>query len=262
MKTQRLFFLATVGLMFFSFFSSAQDYAVTTRGDTLRGDIKIFNFGTEKKIQVVGTDKKKNNVPIFQLRSFNADNELYHPVKGPAGYVFMKLVKEGYLSLYAFQMPNQVTYDGAFLLKKDGESLEVPNLNFKKTMKKYLDDCPETVGKIDDGTYSRKDVATIVDDFNACITQKTETNYTRTPVPVVVEEVKPLESGAWVSLEEKVTGLADFPGKADALEMIGEIRNTPSRQPKVPNFMVEGLKSSLKGQGVDSELNAALQEIK
>ena len=33
--------------------SSAQDYAVNHRGDTLRGKIRIFNSGNEKKIQVI-----------------------------------------------------------------------------------------------------------------------------------------------------------------------------------------------------------------
>jgi hypothetical protein len=262
MKTKQLFFLTTAGILFFSLSSAAQDYAVTSRGDTLRGEIKIFNFGNDRKIQVVGTDKKKNNVPILGLRSFSKENEVYHPVKGTTGYVFMKLIKEGYLSLYAFQLPNQVTYDGSFLLKKDGESLEVPNLNFKKALKKFLEDCSETVAKIDDGTYSRKDVKLIVEDFNACIARKTEVRPAPAPVTVIAEEVRPADSGAWADLEQKVTGLGDFPGKTDALDMIGEIRLKLSRQQKVPNFMVEGLKTSLKDRGVDAELNAALEEIK
>ena len=85
--------------------------------------------------------------------------EVFQPVKGPYGYTFMKLVKSGYLSLLSFQPENQSSYDGMWLLKKDGDGIEVPNLTFEKGMKKFLSDCPALVKKIDNDVYNKKRLA-------------------------------------------------------------------------------------------------------
>jgi hypothetical protein len=254
---------ATTGLfaaIFIATTAFAQDYAVTTKGDTLQGKIKMMNFGPEKKITVISPDKKKTTLSIIQLKAFSLENETYHPMKGPSGYVFMKLIKEGYLSLYTFQMPNQFTFDGAFLVKKDGTSMEVPNLNFKKAIRKFVDDCPETASRVDDGTYSRKNIDLIVDDYNSCIDQNSRKAIPTAP-PTVTEPVKAPAPEAWSVLEQKVKAL-EFDGKSDALEMITEIQNKLSRSEKIPNFMIEGLKSSLRDKGLDAELEAAIQTIK
>src|SRR6188768_3527079 len=120
--------------------SKAQDYVVTSKRDTIHGAVKPLLYGAEKKVQVTTSDKKKTILPITQTSSFSYDGEIYHPVRTEKGYVFMKLLKEGYLSLYAFQMENQMTYDGRYLTKKDGTKMEVPNLSFKKNVTKFVAD--------------------------------------------------------------------------------------------------------------------------
>jgi hypothetical protein len=243
-----------------SAYSYGQDYAVSTRGDTIRGTVKFFDYGSEKKVQVIGNDKKKINIPLLQTRSVFFGNETYHPVKGPSGYTYMKLLKEGYLSLYAFRFPNQSTFDGLFLVKKDGDVMEVPNLNFKRAMKKFVEECNATAVKIEDGSFSRREVPLIVDHFNACISSHAVPRVT--PDAPATPTIEVVQSGAWATLSEKVTSLDAFDSKADALEMIAEIQKKIGRKEKVPNFMIEGLKSSLRDKGVDAELEAALQEIK
>jgi hypothetical protein len=237
--------------------SSAQDFVVTTKGDTVRGDVKPLTYGADKKIQLTGSDKKKTVYPIFQVKSYFFKGDTYQPVKGPAGYTFMKLMKPGYLSLYAFQQENQVTYDGLFLLKRDGSGTEVPNLSFKKIMKNFLSDCPEVSAQIDDGTLSKKELDLIVDLYNRCISSRT-VDHTKV-IAKKVEQSKKMS--AWDVLEEKVKGQADFGGKSDALEMISEIKNKISRSEKIPNFLIEGLKSSLQSTDLQAELDSALKEI-
>src|SRR5688572_10891221 len=120
---------------------TAQDYLVTTKGDTLYGEIKPLNYGLEKKVQLRTADKKKQIYPMVQISAFALKKEVYQPVKGPNGYSFMKLLKPGYLSLFAFQGENQVTYDNHFLLKRDGNGTEVPNLSFRKILTNFPSDC-------------------------------------------------------------------------------------------------------------------------
>lgn len=239
----------------------AQDYAVTTRGDTLQGEIKILTHGSDKKIQVI-QDKKKTYVSLFELKSFNAEGETYHPVKGPNGYTFMKLLQPGYLSMYAYQLDNQMSYDGLFLTKKDGTGTEVPNLGFKKTMKKFLVECALVVEKIESSELSKRELPEIITQFNACMDRKSGQRQTvKAEKEVPVSQAEPEKISLWESLEKNVKAHADFTDKADALEMIKEIKNKINRREKVPNFMIEGIRNSLRETNLKEDLEEALKEL-
>jgi hypothetical protein len=237
----------------------AQDYILTSKGDTLRGETKPISFGAEKKVQLIA-DNKKTIHPIFKVREFTYRGDRYQPVKGVTGYSFMKVIKSGYLSLYSFQLDNQVTYDGQFLTKKDGSGIEVPNLAFKKTMSHFLEDCASVSDKIKSGDLGKKNLELIVDEYNACVQNKTTTPQ-KTPVIVQSDEVnqkiKTLDA-----LETTIKSKTDFDGKNDALEMVSEIKNKINRGEKIPNFLVEGLKNSLGKSDITTELDNALQQIK
>lgn len=236
---------------------NAQDYVVTSKGDTITGQVKPLVFGPDKKVQITGDDKKKVSYPMFQVKSYRFKNEIYQPVKGPDGYTFMKLIHEGYVSLYAYQLPNQVTFDGSFLLRRDGKGIDVPNLGFKKYMKNFMEDCPSTVEKLENGDYSKRDLQKIIDEYNACIDAKTIDHG-----KIITEKVETNKKlSAWDILEEKVKGEADFEGKANALEMIQDIKGKISKGEKIPNFLLGGLKSALTQENLKPELEAALKEI-
>ena len=238
--------------------ANAQDYVVTPVGDTIKGEVKPITFGPEKKVQVTTSDKKKNLYSIFQIRSFSFKNEIFHPVKGEKGYVFMKLLKPGYLSLYGFQLENQVTYDGLYLRKKDGTGIEVPNLTFKRQMTKFLSECEDVTARIDKGELGRKSINQIVESFNSCIENKTN-DQAKTNI-ASSEQMKKISS--WDVLEEKVKAKSDFEGKNDALEMISDIKGKIKRNEKIPNFLLEGLKNSLAQANLTAELDSAMNDIK
>jgi len=235
----------------------AQDYVVTSRGDTVLGEVKPLLFGLDKKVQVVTAEKKKVTYPMFQVQTYSFKNELFQPVKGPEGYTFMKLVKPGYLSLYNYQLPNQMSFDGSFLMRKDGKGIDVPNIGFKKVMKSYLSDCQTVVNRIDNGELSKKDLITIIDQYNECIQGKTVRH--EQEVAQGVEQKKVIS--AWDVLETEVKAEADFDGKVNALEMIHEIKEKISKSEKIPNFLLEGLKGSLKQESLQTALDAALKEV-
>jgi hypothetical protein len=237
--------------------TKAQDYVITAKGDTLVGDIKPLTYGLEKKVQVT-TAGKKNVISIFQTRAFTYKGDTFEPVKNDKGYVFMKVIKSGYLSLYAFQQENQNSYDGLYLVKKDGSRMEVPNLSFKKMMNRFLEDCSTVTAKIESGELSKRSLETIVDEYNNCV--QTRTIDHDKVLAQNREQSKKL--GAWDILEEKVKSKADFEGKSDALEMITDIRNKVNRGEKVPNFLIDGLKNSLSKADLATELDNAIQEVK
>src|SRR5688572_2894958 len=255
-KMVQIFFLL-ICLIGYKISSAQSDYVVTTKGDTIMGKVKYLNYGVEKKVQVA--NGKKTVYSILQTTAFRMDDELYHTVRYGKGYTYMKVIKTGYLSLYAFQQTDKLSWDGSLLLKRDGSSMEVPNLAFKKNMKKFLSECPVVVDRIENGELTRSKINDVVDAFNQCIRQNTE-NQKLIAQPLKENTDKLI---SWNQLEADVKNLNNFEGSKDALDMIQEIKSKINKGEKIPNFLIEGLKESLKDQSsIQASLEKALQEIK
>jgi hypothetical protein len=224
-----------------------QDYLVTTSNDTLRGEIKLLNFGPEPKVLLQETgSKKKSAYSIIEVKAFNESDETYHTIRATEGYVFMKLIRNGYLSLYAFNSENQQQWSGRYLSTVDGRSLEVPNLGFKKRLTTFLEDCPDVSKAVDEGDLRKSDLEEIVNSYNACIEQRTQqlTEEKKSNTGQTENEVL---TGKWDTLERAVLEHPDFDSKSDASEMIKDIKVKLKRSEKIPNFLIEGLKNNLQG---------------
>lgn len=235
------------------------EYVVTSKGDTVAGKVKYFNFGAEKKVQVITSDNKKNVYSILQAPSFFSGQELYHAVRVVDGYTYMKVLKYGYLSLFAFQQPNQITWDGRYLLKRDGTGMEVPNISFKKLLKKFLADCTEVTARIESGEFSKTKLNEMVDGYNQCIDLNTK--HQHEAIQLSKEQTDKIST--WTQLENNVKNLAAFESQANALEMIIDIKAKINNGENIPNFLVAGLKDALKNQPtLQNSLEKALLEIK
>jgi ribosomal protein L14E/L6E/L27E len=248
--------LSALVFLLIPFGTTAQDYVLTTRGDSLTGEIKPLLYGLEKKVQLISADKNKTVLSLFEVREYSYEGDIFHPVKGETGYVFMKLIQPGYLSLYAFQPENQVRFDNLLLKKIDGGQTVVPNMGFKKFISKFLEDCPAVAQRIKEGELTRRNLTEVVEAYNHCITSRTINHQ---EIIAQRQEQKVLIT-TWDSLEKAIED-KDFPEKNNALEMISEIRKKLERQEKIPNFLVEGLKSSLQETGLSPQLDTALSEI-
>lgn len=258
MKNNHIVLHILLFLLLMLFFKAvgAQDYVLTSRGDSLTGEVKPLFYGPEKRIQLTGTDDEKSTYSLFQVREFSHNDEIYHPVKSDMGYVFMKLLQPGYLSLYAYQLENQTRFDGLFLRKLDGDNMTVPNLGFKKYMSKFLEDCPSVAERIKSGALNKKDLTEVIEAYNACVQNRT-TDHEKV---IAVRQEQTSKINAWVDLEEKIRE-KEFSEKNSALEMIAEIRKKIQRRESIPNFLIEGLKNSLKETGLANELEQALAEL-
>lgn len=251
--------LMIVCLLAYQVASAQQDFVVLTKGDTLKGKVKYLNYGVEKKVQITTPDNKKTVYSILQTLAFGMENDVYQPVRITQGYVYMKVLKSGYLSLFAYQLPNQSTWDGRYLLKKDGTGLEVPNIGFKKNMTRYLSECPAVAGKVESGELGKSKIEEIINQFNACI----DLNTNHQNLTIEREKEQATKLTVWNQLETSLINGSDFEDKATALEMINEIKIKLQREEKVPGFLVEGLKESLKDQEppIKEILEKALQQL-
>lgn len=216
------------------------DVAVTHKGDTLKGAIKILSYELLDKIQVASSGKKTIYTAL-QIKTLSKEGVTYEAVRYDNSIRFMKVLKSGYLSFYAFNPSNQLTWDGRYLYKKDGNGVELPNLTFKKTLSNFLSDCPNIRDRINAGEFSKREIEKIVDLYNECLQSKTEA---LNIVPVRTDVQNNSIVQAIDHLTTKIEG-ENFLTKKDALDMLKDIRNKVVKNETVPHYLVEGLKSYL-----------------
>jgi hypothetical protein len=234
--------------------AQTQDFVLTQKGDTLRGKIKIESIDNNHRVIVAGVNKKRISLTVVQTKVVYLDGVKYEPVLYNDRYIFMKLLQEGYLSLYGFQVEKQYSYDGRYLLKKDKQGMELPNLAFKRGLIKFLAECPNVTSQIESGKLGRNELTQIINEFNACISANSVMHTTDTKsIPTVVNATK-LEP--WIALEEKINTTMPE-NKTDVLEMISEVKSKIAKGEKIPKFLMDGLRSALQSS---SELVALFEK--
>lgn len=221
------------------------DYAVRINGDTLKGSLQILDFEQIDRVQIK-TDKGKISLTALQVRCVKKKNELYRAVRYENTVRLMKVLIDGYLSLYAFHLSKQSSqWDGRYLTKLDGTGMEIPNLSFRKSLGNYLSDCGDIKEKLEKGELGKRDVEKIIGLYNTCMQNKTvaaipKSTPATAPTPVVENE----KALAVKNLVTKVEA-ENFTTKKDALDILKDIQSKVSKNESVPNYLLEGLKSSL-----------------
>ncbi|MBS1949891.1 MAG: hypothetical protein OJF59_002475 [Cytophagales bacterium] len=218
------------------------DFVVPFKGDTLTGEAKILSFDKIDRVQITSHGKKT----IFQstqVRSLRMNQDLYRAVRYENSIRMMKIVKDGYLSLLAFNPEGQSnsSWSGQYLLKRDGQGVEVPNLSFKKILSNFLGDCPDIKDHFQKGDFSKHDLNRIVDLYNTCLDVKTK-NLNGQPKTVEISTDKVLAVKQFIEKVQK----ENFVGKKDVLDLLTDIQTKVMKGETIPNYMGEGLKPYLK----------------
>lgn len=242
------------GFIFYFFvfvFSNAQsqtDFAVTAKGDTLRGDVKILPSDLADQVQVK-INKKKKVYLCTEVITVVQDGVVYKTVKFDNRFRYMTILKNGFLSLYGFRMPQQTSYDGRYLQMRDGRGLEMPNLTFKRSLSKFLEDCPAVSERVKSGDLGRNDIDKIIDEFNTCLQFKTTKRNVDVPASTAIlsntQEVD--------NLIKKVEESPDFANKKDALDLLKDLSGKVYRDEILPNYLLKELRANLKDQPTFAE---------
>jgi hypothetical protein len=157
-------------------------YIVTNENDTIRGLVKNKNLVPYRVLTEIKF--KKNNeskVEVFspaQLKGFQVGSAKYLSIgintDGLKEKLFLEVIVEGFLNYYelessAFGAGRSANY---VILQRKGEKEQVffskkdILFNFKKTLTEYLKDMPNLCEKINNGTYKKKDIEKIVNEYN------------------------------------------------------------------------------------------------
>ena len=233
------------------------DYLITLKSDTLRGDVRILSYDNIDRVQV-SKDGKKESFTALEVLIVYLDSAFYKAVRHENKVVLMKVMKSGYLSLFAYRLPNMSSYDGRFLLKMDGNSMELPNLGFKKVMANFLEDCLELSAEIKKGTLGKSKITQIIDEYNLCVGKRTA----QPAAAPVVEEGTKVQLDAIKRLTDKINEL-NFDTKQDALDILKDIQSKVEKKENVSNYQIDGLQSTLKDQpSVAEELKNVVELFK
>lgn len=240
--------LSLAMLTFGSLALAQKDYGITLKGDTLKGRVRILTYDQLDRVQIVTEDAKKN-YSALEIRTLRIAGDTYHTIKFDKGFRYMRLIKDGFLSLYGYRMPNQSNYDGQYLVKKDGTGLEMPNLTFKKSLAGFLSDCAEVSERIKSGDLGRKDIDKIVDRYNSCLQFKSERKVEEPKVAPVTE----IESEQMIAVNGIITkaeAASNLENKSDIVDLLKDLRSKIARNEILPNYILKDVKNQL-GQHPD-----------
>ncbi|MFM8914199.1 MAG: hypothetical protein ACKOE6_14990, partial [Flammeovirgaceae bacterium] len=238
----------TLSLITSAYCFAQTDYAVTAKGDTLRGDVKILPSDLADQVQVK-INKKKKVYLCTELITVVQDGVLYKTVKFDNRFRYMTLLKNGFLSLYGFRMPQQTSYDGRYLQMRDGRGLEMPNLTFKRSLSKFLEDCPSVSERVKNGDLGRNDIDKIIDEYNTCLVFKSTKRNVDVPASsAILSNTQEVDN-----FIKKVEESPDFATKKDAIDLLRDLSGKIYRDEILPNYLVKELRANLKDQAAFAE---------
>ena len=232
------------------------NFLITVKGDTLYGDVKILSYDIVDRVQLTA-NKKKKSFTALEAKAVFLDNEMYHSVRHDTRYHFMIVKQSGYLSLYGFRFDNQITYDGRFLVKRDGDAMEVPNLTFKKTMQEFLKDCMSVSDRIKSGELSKKNLDTLITLYNTCINENTKLAALANATIVNSEISLPAIDNLKIKIEN-----SSLSSRQDILDLVRDIETKVKGNQPVPNYLIEGLKEYLLDTEYKGDLEKLIEAVK
>jgi hypothetical protein len=242
--------LTTIVLLSFSA-SFGQDYLITIRSDTLRGDLKLMSYDLLDRVQLA-QGKKKTTYTALQVRRVVLKGEEFAPVKYENGVRMMKVIESGIISLYAYRGPQQGGYDTKILFKVGRNAMDVPNMGFKKIVGDMTKECPDVSEKVDNGELSRTDIEKIVTDYNKCAGARNQEKLAAampkqtTPATDLVDRLKTKVSES------------DLSNKNDVNDLLSSIGDRLKKNEPIPAYMKEGLKGYL---GSREDLKSDMNEL-
>ncbi len=222
-----------------AFTLAAQDFLITMKSDTLLGKTKIMPYDVVDRVQI-NDGIHKNQFTATQIKLLFLNNEFYGPVRTENGYRMMKLVKLGYVCRYLGRGQNTLTYDVDYLVRQDGQTLEVPNVTFRKGILEFFKDCKTIEEKMNEEKLGKKHLDRIIELYNQCIDQQTRASR-GTPA---VDEGDP-KLVAMNSLKKKLEP-STLTSKTDAIDILNDMIDKVKKRQPVPKYLLESLKGILK----------------
>ncbi|MBS1543529.1 MAG: hypothetical protein JST14_07845 [Bacteroidetes bacterium] len=248
----------------------SQDYAITLKGDTLRGKANIMNYDILDRVDFFDLKQdKKFKFTSIQLKEVGMNGHRYQTIRTDYGFRMAQLEKEGYLSLYLAQSPRGTNYEVQWLVKKDGSSIEVPNLAFKRTMMEFLSDCDEVSNRIKKEELHRKELALIIDQYNNClasrsnVAQPVATAIAVTPVAETVStQPSNPQADDLTKLKDEISADPSMASKNDLLDLMTDIIQKVKDQKAVSRYQLDFFEGMVKGTPYEEKAGKVIASLR
>ncbi|MEM6522955.1 MAG: hypothetical protein AAGF85_10790 [Bacteroidota bacterium] len=145
------------------------DEVYLTSGDTITGKIQIPLPSEFYEEITIKADGEKRRFKSFQLLGFKTEKANYRIIKFGTKYRIMEELMKGYLGLYKFRAGDNYEFSSRFLYKATNEGMEVPNITFRQSVTKFLDECPTVQEEIKNKMYRSSNLEEMVTAFNNCL---------------------------------------------------------------------------------------------
>lgn len=242
-------FLLSILCLFVATLSFSQDYVITLKSDTLKGDVKLLSYDLMDRVQLTH-DKKKTTYTALQVRRASIKGEQFAPVKYDNAIRMMKVMSAGFLSLYGHRIQGQANYDTKILVKTGANTIEVPNIGFKRFVGDMVEDCPAVSDRVKNGDFDRNNVVEMVDAYNDCIKDANErrlqSSRENSPTADLIEQMKTKVSAS------------DLANKSEVNDLLNSIAEKLKKKESVPSYMKEGLKGYI---GSREDLKGDMEQL-
>ena len=158
-------------------------WAVTTKGDTIRGKICYMNAKTgeiyqnEKKLIFIDEKGTRKKMGADKLSAFSVEDRIfeYHILDSGMEAFIAEKIKDGKIELYkAWYIDNKKSdkkkfvYEEAMLIRKEDDKkfTEVLQKDFKKIMKKFFNGDEKIMDMITENGWTAFDMEKIIDAYN------------------------------------------------------------------------------------------------
>lgn len=239
-----------------SLIQAQNGFVVTLKGDTLKGRVIMQPQATIDQLMVKG--RKKIHLTARDVRNVNIGTITYRPVVFEGRMRFMKIVRQGYLSLLSFQSSYQsFAFDGSLLMKADGSMMEVPRISFRKDLPTFIDQ-PALADSISQGHLTLSNILEIVDRYNRNVER-----LTRSAAAVNKAISQNMPSIQLLDSLRKEVETSNCKNTIEPLEIITDLRAKLASGQHAPGYAVNALNESLKAcPGVAGLLAETLSSLR
>lgn len=234
--------------------SAQESQIITSKLDTLYGNVTIL-FGDQYTSDAiyVKLDKRKK-VMASEIKSiFFESRDVLHVIKMDGRYQLVKLIHDGlYLKLYTYNAPaygSKGGFEYEVISKFYGGVTKITNIEFKDKIVGFLSDCPNVTDKVENGTYRRKDIRTIIDEYNECIDDKSNVSQ--------MERTAEIRATKMDDLIDKVSS-TKIEGKEELKDMLIDVKSKMATQKEIPGYLEDAI---VKMLGKNTELVSQFKSI-
>ena len=229
-----------------------QGKIVTTAGDTYTGKVSIDIPSQYFESVTIKTEEDKFTFKAHEVLEIYKDDKKYVPIWVDNRYKIMRVDSEGYVGLFSYREGSAYDFGYRYLYKRDGSGIPVPNLGFRNSLSKYMEDCPELAEDIKSGKYKKGELDKILTEYNQCIDRNTLKS------KLEVGEVIDAENPAIAKIEE----IKETTDNDELITLLSDIQTKVAQGKAIPGYLLGALRDYAQtSEALSTDIGALIEML-